>query len=468
MLIFRILSLFIFVSAYCAAAEEAPKLPQVKEAPSQPKTIAAKENFPYETLYFGEVNVTQLRLKNGMTIWLKPTKYENDEVSVVVTALGGYGALSQQERPSGELASSIAWESGIGDLSSDQVSIMLHDNHMEFSPKIYPFKRSIEGVANEKQLALMFQLVSKVFNQQKFTQEGYKTAVSKGTATALQKLKDSDLIFESEYLKVNTQGVKALKPLKEEELKLVDLEKAKNFFKRSFNDPSEFGVIIVGDFDPEAVMELAVKHLEAIPRPRLPSDFTQSVSQLFPSGVTEVDIKLPRRTDYVTRVTFPWKKTMSERKIYKLAIICQIIKSRLRWVLTKNLKHSYGIDVCYEFPFYPNLNNPWFSIRFRSDKESREEINKLIFAELKKMQESGVDQAELDALKSFEEGRDAFRLSDNDYWSSMLANYYLWHWDPQWIDLSSKLTQNMTTDKVNWLLKSAFSLENYSIITGTP
>jgi zinc protease len=215
-------------------------------------------------------------------------------------------------------------------------------------------------------------------------------------------------------------------------------------------------------------MELANKHLSQIPWVGAPSDFTQSVSQMFPPGVTKVDVKMPRRFDTVTRITFPWKKTMSERKIYKMAITCQIVKARLKRVITEKMKHSYGIDVAYEFPFYPFLDNPWISIRFRSDADHLEQINKLILSELKKLQEYGIDESELAEIKKLEAGRDEFRLSDNFYWVSMLANYYLWDWDPQWIHRSSMLTQEISVDKVNWILKTAFSLENYSVVTAKP
>jgi hypothetical protein len=211
-----------------------------------------------------------------------------------------------------------------------------------------------------------------------------------------------------------------------------------------------------------------MRYLDPIARPRLPNDFTQSLSQMFPPGITREEIKLPKRSDALLCLTFPWKKAMSERKLYKMAFVCQVIKARLRKVISEKMKLAYGADVSYEFPFYPHLNNPWISIRFRSDLSKIEPIKQLILEELKVLQQKGVDESLLVEVKELEKSRDEFRLRDNFYWVSMLGNYYLWHWDPEWIVKSSILTQEIQPAKVNSTLERAFSLENYSQITGKP
>lgn len=450
------------------AAVEHPKLKDERISTPPPVPIVIPGPSPHSGLFFPKVNLTQMRLSNGMTLWLKPTTFENQEIHVIVTALGGYANVSEHDRPSLELAPLIAWESGFGELTSDQLTVLLHDNRIEFHPKIYPFKRTIEGVASASGIGAFFQCVKMVFTQQKFTENGFNEAISKAKGITSRVLNDAENIYEAEFLKINTQGAKALQALTPQDLAKVELSKAQKLFSRAFANPSEFAVIVVGDIEIAKVLELANHYLASIPRQWGPSDFSQSMAQMFPPGITHEEIKLPRRKDAITRLTFPWKISMTERRMYKMAITCQIMKARLRQSASKKMKLAHGIDVAYEFPFYPFLDNPWVSIRFSSDPQHTQKIVKHMMAELKKLQEHGINQNELDEIIKLEAGRDEFMQDDNFYWCSMLANYYLWDWDPHWIYRNIKMTKHVSVNKVNRLLKIAFSQENYSVITGKP
>lgn len=421
-----------------------------------------------ETRDFPEVKLTQLRLSNGMTIWLKPTDFEHDEIFIKLAALGGYGSLPAGDRPSGELAASIAWESGMGDMTSDQVSVLLYENSLEFAPKIHTFHRSIEGVSGKEGLEAFLQCVKMVFTQQKFTKEGLKTALANARNILAKLACDYDYVYEAMFLNINSQGVKALQPLSTNDLSKVKLLVAKDFFQRAYSDPSEFVCVFVGSIDIEKTKALIVKYLGTIPKKAVPTNMVQTFNEVFPKGITEREIKLPKRLDSLTRITFPWKRVMDEKKIYKMGFTCQVIEARLRKVITEKMKLSYGIDVSYEFPFYPFLEDPWMSIRFRCDLNRVETIKQLILAELKHLQEKGVSGEEIEGIKYLEAGSDEFWLHDNFYWMSMLTNYYLWKWDPQWIYRASVLTQDLTPEKIHHLLKTGFSLENYSVITAKP
>jgi len=417
---------------------------------------------------FSEASLSQIRLPNGMWVWFKPTDYETDQICIKVAALGGYASLPAVDRSSGELAASIGRESGLGELTGDQVSVLLYENSLDFELKIQAFTRFIEGSSKKAGLETFLSCVQKVFTKQRFTEEGYKTALT-NAKTSLQKLScDADYAYEAAFLNINSQGLKVLQPMGPEDLTKVKFDFAKDFYKRAFSDPSEFVCVIVGSFDYDHALELVNKYLATIPQASQPSYMAQSFTSTFPPGITQKEIHIPKRTDAVTCLTFPWQKTMNERKIYKMAFTCQIIEACLRRAITQKVKSSCGVHVSYEFPVYPFLENPWISIHFQSDVGQVEELKQLVLGELKRLQEQGITESEIQEIKELEAGSDVFWLRENYYWSSMLTNYFLWKWNPQWIYLGAKLTQDLSPEKINILIKAAFSLQNYSVITSKP
>lgn len=412
-----------------------------------------------------KINATELKLSNGMTFCLKPMNMNSDEVFFKISALGGYGALSPKNVFSGLLADEIALESGIGKMTSDEFSVFLYKNALEFNLEITPFCRIIEAEGQEKSIEAFFKCVQMVFTDQRLTENGYEEAINHAKNFITKINNDCDRVYEASFLRVNTQNFKLLKPLELSDLKNVHLEKAKKFFQRAFSDPSDFFCVITGNFQIDKIIKLIEIYIAPISRPEQGSNLKKSYSIPFPPGITESMIKLPSQLNCLTHVTFPLNMNINEQNIYELAFMCQIIEGRLRNEITNKLNLSYGVDVSYEFPVYPYLDNPWISIRYRCEENMIDVLKQIVLTELKRLQANGATAEELAMIKKLEKGSQDFWLTDDFYWVSMLTNYYLWGWNPEKIDQKNTDIYQLGLDSINHLLKKVISLSNYSVIT---
>lgn len=417
------------------------------------------------TQKLASINATQLKLHNGMIVCLKSTDFETDEVYFKLGALGGFGILDGKERPSAEFAAQAAWESGMGGMTSDQLSVFLYEHELEFEPRLNPFSRFVEGEGTKDSVRYFLQCVQMLFMQHAFTQAGWETALGEAKSILSKQANDYDHVFEAEFLKLNTQSLPALRPINIDDLKKADYEIAKRFFQRSFSDPSDFICVIVGNFDVQEVSKLVDRYLGTIPKAFKASDLNKSISAPFPPGITKATIRLGNQPSSLTKLTFPLQVEVKEKNIYEIAFICQIIEARLKRVITEKMELSYGMDVSYEFPVYPYLNNPWISIRFRCDQKDIDGIKGIILSELTNMQTEGVLASEIKAVKKLELGSQEFWLKDNFYWVSMLLNYYLWGWNPERVDYKNTSLLEISPQSVDLLLKQSISLSNYSIFT---
>lgn len=356
----------------------------------------------------------------------------------------------------------------MGGMTSDQVSVFLYENSLEFIPAIFPFSRTVEGEGRKENIEAFLQCVKMLFTQQEFTNEGFQAAKI-STQGMISKLShDNESSFEAAFLAVNTQNFPALRPLNVEDLKKVNFDVAKNFFHRSFSDPSEFFCVITGNFNVDKVIKVIEKHLASIPKSIANSGLKKTFFVPFPPEITEKNIKLANQPSCLTHVTFPLQIAANERNIHEIAFMCQIIEARLRRVITEKMNLSYGVDVAYEFPVYPFLNNPWISIRYRCEEKIIKSLKEIVITELKRLLVDGVTGEEVESIKKLEEGSQSFWLKDDFYWVSMLTNYYLWGWNPEKIDYDNTLIYHLSVAEVNAILKKAISLNNYSIVTAVP
>lgn len=421
-----------------------------------------------EIKYFPNLNMTQILLKNGMTVWLKPTDFETNEVFVKLSALGGFASLSNTDRASGELAAQIAWESGMGELTTDQIYVLMYEHALEFTTKIQAFSRAIEGTSDREGLKEFLHCVNMVFTKHRLTESGLKAAVENAKRIISKMGCDSEQLYETAFQQINTEGLEVLRPLGLADLKNVNLATAQSFFDACFSDPSGFVCVIVGNFDLDEAKAWVKEYLGEISRSTPKINFDKSFTTSFPKGLTHKSITLSGRTNSITRLTFPLQPILNDKNLPSMEFMCQIIEARLRRLITSKMKISHGVDISYEFPLYPSLDRPWISIQFRSEPKNAEMIIDLILTQLKHIQDHGVTEAEMHEIKKLQTGSEEFWLRDNFYWVSMLSNYYLWKWSPEQIHQAEIQTKTLTLGEVNEMLKTYFTLNNYSIITGQP
>jgi predicted Zn-dependent peptidase len=415
--------------------------------------------------YFESIDATELKLSNGLTICLKSTDSDTDEIFFKLIALGGYGSLNPKKFYSGQLADKIAWESGMGGMTSDQISVFLYKNALEFVLEISPFCRKIDGEGGEESVNSFLKGLNLVFTQQLFTQEGFHAAkvLEKDIISKLNN--DNEHAFETMFLKVNTQNFPALRPMAIEDLDKVKFDEAKSFFQRCFLHPNDFFLVISGNFNIEKTIANVEKYIGSIPRPESNSKLKRAFNVPFPPGITQTTFKLPTQSSCLTHITFPLKIEVNEQNIDEIAFMCQIIEAHLRQAIIQKMNLSYGVDVSYEFPIFPFLNNPWISIRFRCEEKFIISLKEMILAELKRLQLNGTTQSEIEIIRKLEKNSQEFWFKDDFYWVSMISNYYLWGWNPEKIADKSQSIYKIDLKTINIMLKKAFSLTNYSVIT---
>jgi hypothetical protein len=373
-----------------------------------------------------------------------------------------------EDRPSGKLASQIAWESGMGGLTSDQMSVFLYEHSLDFAIKIKAFSREIEGTASTFGMEAFLDSIRVVFERPAFTEKAKEDALALATKAIIKANIDYEQVYEAVFTQVNAPSAIALRPLTLEDLKSVDMVKAEEFFHMCFANPADFICVIVGSFDLEETKKAVLGILGAIPQVEPPKKFNASGKVTFPPGVTNKVITLQGQSDCLTRVTFPLQMAINDKSVHLIEFICQIIEARIRSLLVAKMEYPYGVDVSYEFPLYPYLDNPWISIRYRSSEQHINMLKHMLLSELGLLQAKGASQSEIEAIKRYQSNSEEYWLKDHFYWVSVLSNYYLWNWDPAQIVKGEVEINELALPVINAALRDSLILGNYSVVTAKP
>lgn len=417
-----------------------------------------------ETKIVSKLGVTEITLRNGLKVVLKPTDFD-DEIFFRFTALGGYACLPLEKQISGELASQVVMESGLGKRTGDQLSVFLYEHSLEFNPQILPFSRVIEGSTIKEELEPFFEISNAFFTEPRFDKEGFQNALERAKTNLNKRPLDFDTTFDEVFFRTNTQNNCAHCAKKLSKLSQVDFSLAKDLYFSAFGNPKDFVLVIVGSFEMEEMLKLVKQYLDFEVNQPKPFEKKQIHQAVFPAGITSVKVPFYSRTDSLTRMTFPIKSHMDEEKLRHLALACQVMEIRLRNLMRTQMDTTFGLDVAYEFPFFPYLDHPWITIQFRCEPEKVSKIKELILGELTLLQKQNLTEDEFNEAKIQQKHSDEFWLRDNYFWVGALSNYYIWDWDPKNIVKNLDDTQTLSKGHIQSLLQTSFSLSQYSIIS---
>lgn len=424
---------------------------------------------PTQVRHVKEIDVTELKLKNGMKVLVKPTDFEPDEIFVQLIAPGGYSALEKDMRPSGILAAKIAVESGLGTYSANELTYILYRDTIDLNISIEKTHRLVDVNSRPESLESVLRILSLIFKENKLEQKALETVIARERESIRNRHVDPDQSFEVMYFALNTENSKTLKPLSLKALKRIDLDKAREFYKRSFTNPSEFTLSIVGDIDPKEVEPLVEKYLGALqddPSVKGP-EYPKKPS--FPEGVTRRVVPMRHQNDAYARITIPLRIPLSHTNIEVFDVANLLIEKKLRDVIREETGKTYGVDVGYELPMYPYPEYVWLTIQYHSPKDRVQKIEKLIMDQVRKLQKEEVEVDEFVKVVKHQKLSEEFWYKDDCFWQAKLVNYSMWNWDLSTIPASpSKSYDQLKPKDVTAFLDEAITCDNYTLISSVP
>lgn len=375
--------------------------------------------------------------------------------------------LPKNERASGQLAAKIAWESGFGSMTSDQICADLYKHAVEFNVDIFPLYRSISIECDQETLPSSLQFIPLIFTEQKFEKASFEKVIAKKRKCLSEAKKSAPSIdLEETSFILNAQEEKGLNSLTLEDLDNISFATVSNFFKTSFCNPADFICVVVGNFEVEKITPLLEKTLGAIPANDKGFQSLITTKQcIFPKKTLTQVIPLKCLSKSLNFLTFPIQAKINPASVNQLQLCCHIIEFRMRNRFKDRFKCMEGIQAAYQFPYFPYLESPWLTLQFCSDFSQCGNITEHMIKELKSLQTSGPTYEEIQfALKKYSRQNDREKKS-NTYWLTSLANDGLMGWDPR---EKEKLSISATPESMKLIFAESFNFSQHTRLTTEP
>ena len=437
---------------FVATAPLLPKLPT-------PGTITA-------TKTIAEIGVTEWKLSNGVTVVLKPTDFQADQILLTGTSPGGTSLVPDSSFVSATLASTAANAGGLGQLSAIDLRKTLTGKLASANVSIGGRTETVSGQASPKDVETMFQLVYMRFTAPRKDSIAF-AAFRQSMDAQLANMAASPMSAFRDTLNATlSQNAFRARPMSPALLKEADLTRAMDVYRDRFADASDFTFFIVGNFSVDSIRPHVLRYLGGLPSLNR-KEVAKDDGIRPPKGVIEKTVRRGVEPQSQTALTFTAPYTYSAENAYLLTSLREIMTNRLTDKIREALGGTYGVSVSA----VGNRDEAKLSvvaINFGSAPDRADELAKAIFDEIRELQEKGPTAADIEKVQEAQRRARELSLRQNGFWTSTLSSSYQYGDDPRAVLKYNEMVAGLTSAKIRDMAKAALKTDNYVRVTLLP
>lgn len=378
-----------------------------------------------------ELNMTVWTLSNGVTVWLKPTDFKEDEIVMQATSPGGWSNSRLEDHQSASMAAGLVQQGGVGAFSTIDLQKALAGKAVRVSPSIGQNTEGMSGSASPQDLETMLQLVWLYFTAPREDETAFQAFIAQGRAVLENRGVSPMAAFADTFGVTMAQGHPRSRPISVEVLEEIDLGVGVDFYEDRFADASDFTFVFVGAIDLDVMRPLAEQYLGSLPTvDRVDGPVDLDIDP--PDGRIEKTVRAGVEPQSQTRIAFtgPFEYTAQNR--VGMRAMAQALELRLRERMREDLGGTYSVGVRGGYEQIPEERYT-VTVQFGSDPLRAEELRGVVFEELRKLQAEGPSQEDVDKVVEAERRAHETNIQLNPYWAFQLTGAKQSGQDPRFL-----------------------------------
>ena len=409
-------------------------------------------------IYYENIDVTELRLSNGVRVVIKSTNYEEDNIILYGQSPGGLSVANNDIYESVSQINNLFRDAGVGEFNSNNLSKKLLPTPVTARPGISEYAQSFDGESNKENFELMLQLLYLYFTDIHYEKEELERYKRDNLDDIQKRLLNPDTVFFDHISKVRFNNHIRMQPITSEILKSLDYDVMFDFYTERFSDASDFTFYIVGNVSLEKDKDMIVKYLGNLPSLDRDNQWRDINLNQVTGGLRETIRNNPEPQSFTYLIySGPFEYNIKNRLDY--LILGESLNIHLNEVIREELGGVYSIGAYQSAQEYPKpIYN--FYINFQSDPNRQEELVKSIKKEIQnfmtgKFDDNIVLNATKQSLQNYAE-----EIETNDFWIGTLS-FYDWHEEPyENVFLIKDIHNQRTKQDIVDIANQIFNTEN--------
>ena len=288
-----------------------------------------------------DLGILEVTFKNGVRLNLKKTDFAANEIRL--KAIFGPGKSAEPENKPGLalFSEAVINESGLGRLERDEIERALAGKNTAISFRTDEDTFFFSGKTVSQEVLLMFQLLYAHIVDPGFREDAHRLVTERFRQRYLSLARSIDGSMRLHGKRFLAGGDSRFGLPSYDLFKTLTLDQVRSWMEPYFgNAPDE--VSVVGDFDVEAVREIASKYLGSLPAMQHVSGVDRSKNLTFPENQSfqiSVSTQIPKS---LVVIAYPSEDLWDIQRTRRLNVLADVVSERLRVKIREKLGASYS------------------------------------------------------------------------------------------------------------------------------
>ncbi len=406
------------------------------------------------------LGVTEWDLSNGVKVMLKPTDFQNDEIVMGANRFGGQSLFGLADKFNAGYSSSVVAAMGVGNFAPTELQKMLAGKVVRLNTGLAPLNDVVSGSASNADLETMLQMLTLRFGPVRRDAQLYQSYVDRSQDAAKNAIaKPESVFFDAVETTLFNGHPRVWLTPRPSNFDQMDLNRIAAIYQERFASAKGMTFVFVGSFTPEAIKPLVTRYLASLPTPELTTAYADLGVRPV-TGVVKKEVHSGSEAKSQVSISFTGPATYSDEEQLRVQALVDVLNIRIVDVLREKLTliysgSAYGGLIRVPYGHYQ------LSLNLPCAPENVDKVVAALFAEVQKLQEQGVDPADLDKVKQHWQVANRKSMRENAYWLRQLDNSVLYGTDPANILTFEQRAAAITPSDVQTAAQRYLRRDNY-------
>ena len=389
--------------------------PYVDKVSDEPLMAAAPEGGSIVSEQSDIYGTTRLTLSNGVTVYVKPTDYQDDEILMNAVSPGGTYMYDDSEILNAHYLSQLGAIGGLGNFSQTDLTKVLAGKNASVSASVSSLRETVSGSCSPKDLETMMQLTYLTFTAPRHDDDAFQSFRNR-TRTELINSEANPLSTLSDTLQAVMYGHNPrLLFMHADMVDSISYDRALSMYADRYGDATDFTFYLVGNIDLETARPLIASYLGGLPAHGRHDVTPQRNQDILPGTRVKEYAKHLQTPMATTAMIYSGTTTYSTRNSVLMNFLTQALDMDFNDEIREKESGTYGVSSYGSLNKFPS-QRAVMQIIYQTAPDKKDRLNTLIDGIVSHMAQNGPTDEQMQKIKSYMLKRHADNLKENSYW----------------------------------------------------
>ena len=398
-------------NSYQPYKEEALPTTLIEHAPKA-GTIVSEQ--PY-----GRFGVTKIVLSNGIEVYVKPTNFAADQITMRLWGEGGLSLCPETDAPNFSFLPNAIVDGGVGAFSADRLDKMLAGKQVRVLPFVGQETQGISAQSNSKDLATMFQLAYLYFTAPRTDEAAFASDIDRRRAMLRNRNANPQVEYNDSLSLIAYGPNERTAPMTLERLNKVNYQRIMQLYRERFADATGFKMLLVGNVNLDSLRPLLCQYVASLPATGRQEKMVNNFPPVRNVNETHIFTKKMNTPSALVTILYTFDLPYTPQSDLALDALRRVLSIAYTDSVREEKGGAYGVGVECEIDKYSNPN-ALLKIAFRTGPEKYDGLMPIVYRQLAHVAQGQINAESIRKIKAYYKKAHQQEVILNDYWNTIV------------------------------------------------